>query len=46
MLADVTVAVVLAVSISTIMFPGIRGEFWRNAMPDARLGLALVARPG
>jgi FlaA1/EpsC-like NDP-sugar epimerase len=42
MLADVTVAVVLAVSISTIMFPGTRGEFWRNAMPDTRLGLALI----
>jgi len=42
MLADVTVAVVLAVSISNIMFPGTRGEFWRNAMPDTRLGLALL----
>jgi exopolysaccharide biosynthesis polyprenyl glycosylphosphotransferase len=42
MLADVTVATVLALAISGVMFPGTRGEFWRNAMPDPRLGLALV----
>jgi exopolysaccharide biosynthesis polyprenyl glycosylphosphotransferase len=24
------------------MFPGTRGDFWRNAMPDVRLGLALL----
>ena len=42
MLADVTVAVVLALTISAIMFPGIRGEFWQRAMPDPRLGLLLL----
>jgi exopolysaccharide biosynthesis polyprenyl glycosylphosphotransferase len=42
MLADVVVAVVLAVSISHLMFPGARGDFWNNAMPDTRLGLALL----
>jgi exopolysaccharide biosynthesis polyprenyl glycosylphosphotransferase len=42
MLADVTVAVVLAITISRLMFPGTRGDFWNNAMPDVRLGLALL----
>ena len=42
MLADVIVAVVLAVAISTVMFPGARGEFWQHAMPDTRLGLILI----
>jgi exopolysaccharide biosynthesis polyprenyl glycosylphosphotransferase len=42
MLADVTVAVVLALLISGIMFPGPKGEFWRRAMPNSDLGLALL----
>jgi exopolysaccharide biosynthesis polyprenyl glycosylphosphotransferase len=42
MLADVTVAVVLAVSLSAIMFPPERGYFWHDAMPDPILGLALL----
>jgi len=42
MLADIVVAVVLALVISRLMFPGLRGEFWQNAMPDTRLGLALL----
>src|SRR6185369_14421528 len=42
MLADIVVAVVLALVISRLMFPGSRGEFWQNAMPDTRLGLALL----
>ncbi len=42
MLADVIVAVVLAISISRVMFPGSSGDFWLNALPDWRLGLALL----
>jgi exopolysaccharide biosynthesis polyprenyl glycosylphosphotransferase len=42
MLADVTVAVLLALTISRLMFPGARGDFWHDAMPDSRLGLALL----
>ena len=42
MLADFTVAIVLAVAISHLLFPGARGDFWRTAMPDTRLGLALL----
>jgi exopolysaccharide biosynthesis polyprenyl glycosylphosphotransferase len=42
MLADVTVAVLLAVSVSRVMFPGSKGDFWLNALPDYRLGLALL----
>ena len=42
MLADVTVAILLAVSISRVMFPGSRGDFWLNALPDYRLGLSLL----
>ena len=42
MLADVTVAVLLAILISRIMFPGSRGDFWLEALPDYRLGLALI----
>ena len=42
MLADIIVAVVLAVSISALMFPGATGEFWLRALPDNRLGLALL----
>src|SRR5262245_56928086 len=42
MVADIVVAVVLALLISRLMFPGARGDFWREAMPDTRLGLALL----
>ena len=42
MLADVLVAVVLALVISAVMFPGEEGDFWLSAMPDWRLGLALL----
>jgi FlaA1/EpsC-like NDP-sugar epimerase len=42
MLADVLVAVVLALALSEIMFPGNEGEFWQLAVPDWRLGLALL----
>jgi exopolysaccharide biosynthesis polyprenyl glycosylphosphotransferase len=42
MLADVTVAIVLAVAISTLMFTSGGGYSWDNAMPDPRLGLALL----
>jgi exopolysaccharide biosynthesis polyprenyl glycosylphosphotransferase len=42
MLADVTVALVLGLSISGIMFPGTIGTFWDRAMPNPVLGLALV----
>ncbi len=42
MLADVTVALGLAVVISRVMFPGHRGDFWLEALPDYRLGLALL----
>jgi exopolysaccharide biosynthesis polyprenyl glycosylphosphotransferase len=42
MVADIIVAVVLALVISRLMFPGARGDFWQNAMPDTRLGLALL----
>jgi FlaA1/EpsC-like NDP-sugar epimerase len=42
MLADIAVAVILAVSISALMFPGTTGEFWLRALPDYRLGLALL----
>src|SRR5262245_4104837 len=42
MLADVTVAIVLAVAISSVMFAAGGGYSWDNAMPDPRLGLALL----
>src|SRR4051794_4285619 len=41
MLADVTVTVVLALLISRVMFPDSKGDFWLQALPDWRLGLAL-----
>jgi exopolysaccharide biosynthesis polyprenyl glycosylphosphotransferase len=42
MLADVTVAVVLALLVARVMFPGSEGDFWQRALPDWRLGLALL----
>src|SRR6185312_2067092 len=42
MLADVLVAVVLALVLSAVMFPGDEGQFWLQAVPDWRLGLALL----
>jgi exopolysaccharide biosynthesis polyprenyl glycosylphosphotransferase len=42
MLADVTVAIVLAVAISSLMFATGGGYSWDNAIPDPRLGLALL----
>lgn len=42
MLGDIVVTAVLAVSISGLMFPGVKSEFWRGAMPDPGLGLALL----
>jgi exopolysaccharide biosynthesis polyprenyl glycosylphosphotransferase len=42
MLADVLVAVVLALVLSAVMFPGEEGDFWLGAVPDWRLGLALL----
>ena len=42
MLADVTVALLLAVLVSRVMFPGPAGDFWTRALPDYRLGLALL----
>jgi len=42
MLADIVVALILAVLLSWLMFPGTRGAFWNNAMPDTRLGLTLL----
>jgi exopolysaccharide biosynthesis polyprenyl glycosylphosphotransferase len=42
MLADVIVAFALGIAISSIMFPGSRGDFWQNAVPNPLLGLVLV----
>ncbi|MFL5751019.1 MAG: sugar transferase [Chloroflexota bacterium] len=42
MLADVLVAVGLALVTSAVMFPADEGEFWLQAVPDWRLGLVLL----
>ena len=42
MLADVLVAVGLALVISAVLFPGDEGDFWQAAVPEWRLGLVLL----
>jgi exopolysaccharide biosynthesis polyprenyl glycosylphosphotransferase len=42
MLADVLVAVVLAIILSAVLFPGDEGQFWLRAVPNWQLGLALL----
>ena len=42
MLADIAVALVLAIGLSTLMFPGERAAFWADALPQPAFALALL----